>query len=63
MENRLQHYRKSQRMTLEQLSKRSGVSVNYISMIEHMESTPTVLIACRLSKALGVGIEDIWTCK
>ena len=50
-------------MTLEQLSKRSGVSVNYISMIEHMESTPTVLIACRLSKALGVGIEDIWKCK
>jgi XRE family transcriptional regulator, regulator of sulfur utilization len=49
---RLKQARKAQGLSLESLSKLSGVSVSMISLIERGESNPTVVVTWNLSKAL-----------
>lgn len=46
-------------MSLEVLSKKSGVSRSHINFIENRMRNPTISVMCKLAKALGVGLDDI----
>ena len=56
---RLRGLRKRQRMTLEQLADRSGVSRAMLSKIERGETSPTLVVAARVAGALGVGFSEL----
>lgn len=55
--------RKSKGLTLQQLSKLSGVSTMYISEIEREMKMPTIDIICKLAKGLEMKPEDLFNCK
>ncbi len=54
----LQVLRQGQRLSLDELSKRAGVSKSMLSQIERNTTNPTVAVLWRLSNALGVSITD-----
>ncbi len=54
----LKTLRQAQRLSLDDLSRRAGVSKSMLSQIERNEANPTVAILWRLATALGVGITD-----
>ncbi|MEM9523933.1 MAG: helix-turn-helix domain-containing protein [Pseudomonadota bacterium] len=54
LSTRLKEARKAQGLSLESLSKLSGVSVSMISQIERGETNPTVVIIWNLTKALQI---------
>lgn len=59
--NNLKHYRiKENLMTQKQLAKASGVSQVTISFLENDLSEPMELTKEKLSRALGVPVEDIF---
>lgn len=62
MRNDLQKIRWSKNITVEQLSKLSGISSSEISKIENNQVSPTLFTMCRLSRALHVDIWEIWNC-
>ncbi|WP_202709718.1 helix-turn-helix domain-containing protein [Sporosalibacterium faouarense] len=45
-----------------QLSRMSGISKSYISLVENGERQPTLYVLCRLSKALGVELIELVEC-
>lgn len=47
-------------LTLEVLAQASGLTKSYVSKLERGASTPSVVAALRLSKALGVQVEEIF---
>ena len=51
---RIRNLRKANRLTLRQLAKGSGMSVNAISLVERGEVAPTVETLCKIASALGV---------
>lgn len=53
---RLRMLRKARRLTLRDLSKVSGLSVNTISLIEREKTSPTIVTLHKLATALGVGV-------
>jgi transcriptional regulator with XRE-family HTH domain len=55
---RLRALRNARNLTLRDLSERSGVSINTISLIERGETSPTVSTLHKLAGALGVMIAD-----
>jgi transcriptional regulator with XRE-family HTH domain len=57
---KIKYLRSYQRMTLEELSNRSGVSLSLLSMIERNRSAPTVRTLERIVKALGTTISQIY---
>lgn len=63
MRNSLQMVRWEKKMTVEQLSRLSGISSSEISKIENNQVSPTLLTMCRLSKALNVSVWEIWDCE
>jgi len=51
---RIRDLRKANRLTLRQLAKGSGMSINAISLVERGEVAPTVETLCKIASALGV---------
>ena len=59
--NRLSSLRKRKKMTLDDLSSKSGVSKSILSQIERDLSNPTVTTISRISDALGEKLSDFFS--
>ena len=55
----LQQLRQSQGLSLDELSRKAGVSKSMLSQIERNQANPTVAVVWRLSNALGVPLSDL----
>lgn len=55
----LNKLRLAQKLTLEQLARRSGVSRSMLSQIERNQTNPTVATMWRIANALGVSMDEI----
>lgn len=62
MKNDLQRIRWEKNMTVEHLSKLSGISSSEITKIENNQVSPTFDTMCKISKALQEQIWEIWNC-
>jgi transcriptional regulator with XRE-family HTH domain len=51
--------RHGQGLSLDELSRRAGVSKSMLSQIERNQANPTVAVVWRLANALGVGLSDL----
>ena len=51
--------RQTQSLSLDELSRRAGVSKSMLSQIERAQTNPTVAVVWRLSNALGVSMGDL----
>lgn len=60
MGNQILKLRKQQKITQEELAIVAGVSRNHISKIENGKATGSVKVLTKISKKLGVSIEDIF---
>jgi putative transcriptional regulator len=60
MKSRLKEVVKSQGRTQNWLSEQVGVNKATISQIITNKTTPTLVVAYRIAKVLGLKIEDIW---
>jgi len=58
--SRLKGLRARQELTLDELSRRSGVSRSMISLIERAESSPTASVLDKLSASLGVTLASLF---
>lgn len=59
MENNVKKYRKTRKLTLEQLAEMSGIPVSTINDIEH-GAEPRVITALCIAKALETTVEKLW---
>lgn len=57
---RVKAIRESRHMSLRELARRSGLSVNTVSLIERGDNSPTVASLHRLAAALGSSITDFF---
>src|SRR6478672_1224803 len=57
---RVRRFRGARRLSLEDLSARSGVSRSMISLIERGESSPTAVVLDRLAAGLGVTLASLF---
>ena len=57
---RLSDLRKRKKMTLDELSEKSGVSKSILSQIERDLSNPTVITISRIASALGENLSDFF---
>ena len=57
---RIQQYRNSKGLTLQELAKRTGFTKGYLSKIENSEKAPPVSTIINLAKALNIKISDIF---
>lgn len=55
----LHQYRRDGGLTLDELSRRAGVSKSMLSQIERNLTNPTFATVWRLTQALGVSLEDV----
>ncbi|NWK78817.1 helix-turn-helix transcriptional regulator [Aquitalea sp. LB_tupeE] len=55
---RLKEFRKHKKLTLDELSKRSGVSKGMLVEIEKGYANPSIAILCKISASLGVSVAD-----
>ena len=55
----LMNYRKLKNISLDELSRRSGVSKSMLSQIEQNKSNPTVLTVWKIARALDVPVEEL----
>ncbi len=55
----LKKIRKSQNLSLDMLSERTGVSKSMLGQIERSESNPTILTVAKICDGLGVNLEDL----
>ena len=51
--------RKTRKMSLDDLARRSGVSKSMLSQIEQDKTNPTIITAWKIAKALGLTIEEL----
>jgi transcriptional regulator with XRE-family HTH domain len=51
--------REQQALSLDELSRRAGVSKSMLSQIERAQANPTVAVVWRLANALGVPLTDL----
>lgn len=56
----IKEIRKQKNITLDELSKRSGVSKTHINDIENNIKEPTLTIAISIAKALNVQLTDLF---
>lgn len=56
----IKEIRKQQNITLDELSKKSGVSKSHINDIENNKKEPTLTIAVAIAKALDVQLTDLF---
>jgi transcriptional regulator with XRE-family HTH domain len=57
---KIKELRNNRHMTLDELSKRSGVSISLLSMVERNRSAPTVRTLDRIVKAFGTTISNLY---
>ncbi|AOJ42447.1 XRE family transcriptional regulator [Burkholderia lata] len=57
--DRIKTYRKERKLSLDELSRRAGVSKGMLVEIEKCAANPSIAILCRISAALGVSVADI----
>jgi len=57
---RVTYLRKERHLTQLALSIESGLSKSYLSDLERGQRNPTVAVLCRLVKALGVTLEELF---
>jgi transcriptional regulator with XRE-family HTH domain len=55
----LQTLRQAQGLSLDELSRKAGVSKSMLSQIERNQANPTVAVVWRLATALGVGVGEL----
>lgn len=55
----IMNYRKQKNMSLDELSKRSGVSKSMLSQIEQEKTNPTVITVWKISRALDISVEEL----
>ena len=55
----LQNLRQAQGLSLDELSRRAGVSKSMLSQIERNQANPTVAVVWRLANALGVEMTEL----
>ncbi|HBH64234.1 MAG TPA: XRE family transcriptional regulator, partial [Erwinia persicina] len=56
---RIKDFRKQQKFTLDELSRRAGVSKGMLVEIEKGTANPSIAILCKISAAMGVSVADI----
>ena len=56
---KLQSMRQTQKLSLDELSRRAGVSKSMLSQIERNQANPTVAVVWRLAQALGVPLSSL----
>ncbi|TCW30765.1 helix-turn-helix domain-containing protein [Gulbenkiania mobilis] len=56
---RLKEHRKKQKLSLDELSRRTGVSKGMLVEIEKCAANPSIAILCKIAAALGVSVADI----
>ncbi len=59
----LREIRKDKQMSVRKLSEMSGVSKTHIDNIEIGKRIPTICVLYHLAKALGVRMEDLFSCE
>lgn len=55
---RLKHYRKQQKLSLDELSRKSTVSKGMLVEIEACRANPSIAILCKLATTMGVAVAD-----
>lgn len=60
MKNRLKELRKSNKLTQDELANAVGVSRQTINAIENDKYNPTLELAIRLARYLGLPVEEIF---
>ncbi|AHF06216.1 helix-turn-helix transcriptional regulator [Desulfitobacterium metallireducens] len=60
MNNRIRELRKTKNMTQEELAKISGVTRQTINAIENSKYNPTLELAIKLARLLGVHIDELF---
>lgn len=60
LKNNLQSIRKEKGVTQEDLAKKVGVTRQTIICIEHGNCSPSISVALKLGKELGVCVDDIF---
>ena len=61
MENRIKERRKELALSQEELAKRCGVSRQTVNAIENNKYDPTLSLAFRLARELGVTVDGLFT--
>lgn len=56
----LKEIREQKQISLEQLSRMSGISKSHLNYIERQEKEPTLTILIKISKALNIDIKDLY---
>ncbi len=57
---RIRDLRKMLELTQEEFAERTGISVSYLSMIEHAKRTPPIGTLARIAKELGVSVSQLF---
>ena len=60
MNHQLRETRQHMRISIEELSKRSGISATHIGRIERFESDPTLTTMCKLAWGLRLDVWDVF---
>lgn len=55
---RIKLYRKQKKISLDELSRRAGVSKGALVEIEGCRANPSIALLCRLAAAMGVSVAD-----
>ena len=61
MSLRLKLLRKQKAWSLEALAERTGLTKSYLSKVERGLSTPSIAVAIRVARALGVDVEELFS--
>lgn len=56
----IKEIRKSKKMSLEMLERKSGVSKSHINEVEKNYKIPLILVAIKIAKGLNVGLVDLF---
>lgn len=56
----LREVRKRKNISLEQLSKMTGISTSHLNYIERQEKEPSISMLCRIAIALKVDIKELY---
>lgn len=60
-DNKLRYYRKKQKLTLKDLSEKTGISVGYLSHLENGSRTnPSMKTMYKITQAVNASIEEVF---
>lgn len=61
VDSKLKYYRKKQKLTLKELSEKTGISVGYLSHLENgSRSNPSMKTMYKISQAINTRIEEVF---